>query len=188
MPREYAAQFPGELIPVRVLDFDADIEPDLALQVEVAENEKRRDYTPAEVRKLAEKLKLAGYADTKGRPAKGEKALRPALEVIIGKSQRTVRRYLNEYREGESGSTVRLLSDADAIGGLKTQLSKWHKAYGEWDNELIQSIDRDVVKLLKRLAAAQKKSRLQERQAHASEVSLPVDTTAEAIGDEEIAN
>jgi ParB family chromosome partitioning protein len=70
------------------MGFDAEAEPDLALQVEVAENEKRRDYTISEARALAERLRAAGYVDVKGRPAKGEKALRPALEVIMGCGQK----------------------------------------------------------------------------------------------------
>jgi ParB family transcriptional regulator, chromosome partitioning protein len=45
MPGEYAEHFTPELVPVRVLDFDADQNADLALQVEIAENEIRRDYT-----------------------------------------------------------------------------------------------------------------------------------------------
>jgi ParB family chromosome partitioning protein len=106
-PDAYAKHFSNDLVPVRVVDFDAEENPDLALQVEVTENEKRRDYTPVEVRRLAERLRDAGYAEVKGRPAKGEKALRPALEVIIGKSIRTVRRYLNTAIE-ESVTDVRL--------------------------------------------------------------------------------
>jgi ParB family transcriptional regulator, chromosome partitioning protein len=45
MPVEYAKHFPNELVPVRVLNFDATVNADLALQVEIAENEIRRDYT-----------------------------------------------------------------------------------------------------------------------------------------------
>jgi len=37
------------------------------------ENEQRRDYTPAELKALAELLKKAGYKASKGRPAAGEK-------------------------------------------------------------------------------------------------------------------
>jgi hypothetical protein len=76
-PAAYAKHFSDDLVPVRVVDFDAEENPDLALQVEVTENEKRRDYTPVEVRALTERLRDAGYAEVKGRPAKGEKALRP---------------------------------------------------------------------------------------------------------------
>jgi ParB family transcriptional regulator, chromosome partitioning protein len=112
MPEEYSEHFSNELVPVRVLDFDANKNADLALQVEIAENEMRRDYTSAEVRVLAERLKAAGYVDTKGRPALGEKALRPALKVIIGKSIRTVQRYLNEDK---SMTDVVLCTSTDAL-------------------------------------------------------------------------
>ena len=118
MPTEYAARFPNESIPVFTLPFDADLEPDLALQVEIAENEKRRDYTRAEVKVLAERLKSAGYSDTQDRPMKGNKPLRPALKVIIGKSIKTVQRYLNDAIE-TSTSNVRLFSDADALSSLR---------------------------------------------------------------------
>jgi ParB family transcriptional regulator, chromosome partitioning protein len=154
---EYSQLFPDDLVPVRVLDFDADRDPDLALQVEVAENEQRRDYTRAEVRKLAERLRVAGYSDNKGRPAAGSKPLRPALTVIIGKNIRTVQRYLNEP-EQKSQTNVRLSADATALTSLKSNLVKWQKAYGGSDDEIMQSIDRDVSKLLKRLEAAMKKS------------------------------
>jgi ParB family transcriptional regulator, chromosome partitioning protein len=160
MPTEYAMRFPDRLIPVFALPFDADLEPDLALQVEIAENEKRRDYTRAEVKNLAARLKSAGYSDTQGRPSKGDKPLRPSLRVIIGKSIRTVQRYLNDTTE-KSTTDVRLFSDADALIGLKTSLSKWRRVYSELDGETIQSIDRDVTKLLKRVETALKKSRSQ---------------------------
>jgi ParB family transcriptional regulator, chromosome partitioning protein len=170
MPTEYAMRFPDRLIPVFALPFDADLEPDLALQVEIAENEKRRDYTRAEVKNLAARLKSAGYSDTQGRPLKGEKPLRPALQVIIGKSIKTVQRYLNDVTE-KSTSNVRLFSDADALSSLKTSLSKWRRVYGELDGETIQSIDRDVTKLLKRVETALKKSRSQ------ADRSIPVAET-----------
>ena len=159
MPEEYAKHFKDDLVPVRSLDFDADLDPDLALQIEVAENEKRRDYTRAEVRKLAEKLKLSGYVDTKGRPALGSKALRPALEVIIGKSQRTVRRYLNEDIEQKSRSTDPLFTETMALASLQANLNKWKKVHGAGESEILEQIDREVGKLLKKLDAAIKKSR-----------------------------
>jgi ParB family chromosome partitioning protein len=81
-------------VPVRVMEFDAAAEPDRALEIEIAENEQRRDYTPSEVRAIAERLRQAGYKDGKGRPKAGEKALTPALQTIIGKSRRTVMSYL----------------------------------------------------------------------------------------------
>jgi ParB family transcriptional regulator, chromosome partitioning protein len=149
-PTEYAEHFPNELVPVRVLDFDANINADFALQVEIAENEMRRDYTPAEVKVLAERLKAAGYVDPKGRPALGEKALRPALKVIIGKSIRTVQRYLNETEE-KSMTNVVLFSSTNALNSLKSSLTKWQKAYGGSDEEVVKLIEQDVNLLLDRL-------------------------------------
>lgn len=162
-PEAYAKHFPQDLIPVRILDFDAKANPDLALQIEITENEKRRDYTPVEVRSLAERLVEAGYINVKGRPARGEKALRPALEVIIGKSIRTVRRYLNEAIE-KSVTDVRLFEEAEnndavvtSLRRLQTELTRWQKAYPEPEALELQPLSRDVARLLKRVESAIKK-------------------------------
>jgi ParB family chromosome partitioning protein len=159
----YAHHFFNNLVPVRIIDFDTDQDPELAFQIEVAENEKRRDYTATEVRTLAQRLRAAGYTDVKGRPAKGEKALRPALEVIIGKSIRTVRRYLNEENL-ESVTDVRL-SEADsneaisaALRRLRTELVRWQKTLPEPPNPEAQAVGRDVDRLLKRVDSALKKT------------------------------
>lgn len=163
-PRAYTQHFPQDLIPVRILDFDAEENTDLALQIEVTENEKRRDYTAAEVRSLAERLVEAGYSDVKGRPAKGEKALRPALEVIIGKSIRTVRRYLNEALE-ESVTNVRLSEEVDnaavisALRRLQTELNRWQKAYPEPEVLELQMVSKDASRLLKRVERALKQAK-----------------------------
>ena len=160
-PSVYAKLFPNEGVPVRIMGFDAEAEPDLALQVEIAENEKRRDYTVGEARALAERLRAAGYVDVKGRPAKGEKALRPALEVIMGKSLRTVRRYLNE--ESTESVTPDLLSEQEetkasiaSLRRLRSELVRWQKLHPEPPPQL-QAVERDVQKLLKQVEAAMKK-------------------------------
>ncbi len=160
-PLVYSQLFPGELVPVRVIDFDAEAEPDRALQVEIAENEKRRDYTVAEARSLAERLRAAGYVDVKGRPTKGEKALRPALEVIVGKSLRTVRRYLNE--EAESVTSDRLSAtegsqaSLTALRRLRTELVRWQKLYPDPQSPEMQAVGRDVARLLKKVEDSLKK-------------------------------
>ena len=118
----YQLLFPGSRIPIRTLPFDAELDPDLALQVEVAENEQRRDYTPNEVRAIAQRLRTAGYIDLKGRPKKGQKALMPALAVVVGKHLRTVQRYLNPEPDSEqekSTTGVVLLKQA------LTKLKQW---------------------------------------------------------------
>ncbi len=84
-----------EGVQVRQYDFDATGDTELALAIEATENEKRRDYTKDEVIALAKRLEVAGYRTGEGKPKKGEKRVIGALSVIIGKSERTVRRYLN---------------------------------------------------------------------------------------------
>lgn len=89
------SQWFGAGVPVHRFDFDASQDEARALAIEASENEKRRDYTPGEVRELADRLVSAGYRATEGRPKKGEKSLIPSLAVIVGKSHRTIHRYLD---------------------------------------------------------------------------------------------
>ena len=123
---KYQEKFPGELIPVRRLPFNADDDPELALQIEVAENEQRRDYTPTEVKAIADRLRNSGYLDVKGRPKKGQKALMPALAVVVGKHLRTIQRYLGDDEPQEKAtekSTTRVVLLKQAL----SRLSKWQK-------------------------------------------------------------
>jgi len=122
---KYQIQFPEDRVPVRTLSFNAEDEPDLALQIEIAENEQRRDYTSIEVKAIAERLRTAGYVEVKGRPKKGQKALMPALAVVVGKHLRTVQRYLSDEDEdpgtGKSTTCVVLLKQA------LSKLNQWQK-------------------------------------------------------------
>lgn len=128
-PEAYDQHFPDDMVPVRMLAFSADDDPEKALQVEISENEKRRDYTPAEVRALADRLRSAGYMDTPGRPSKDEKRLRPALEIIIGKSLRSVRRYLTEEKPVQLGQ----VSKKTALRRAKVALEQWASALDDED-------------------------------------------------------
>jgi ParB family chromosome partitioning protein len=128
------------------MPFEAEQEPDLALQVEVAENEQRRDYTPAEVKVLAERLKEAGYIDRKDRPSKGEKPLLPALEVIVGKSLSTLKQYLQDIPEQDQENSSNELSIS------KRQLKQAHKALEKWQQSTEgRELSLDEEKLLSKL-------------------------------------
>lgn len=81
-------------IPVMILPFDAAEDPATALAVETSENTQRRSYSRQEIITLATRLKDAGFIEREGRPRAGEKALRPALSLVLGKSDNTVRRWL----------------------------------------------------------------------------------------------
>jgi ParB family transcriptional regulator, chromosome partitioning protein len=102
----YEQQFPGNQIPVRMMPFDAEVDQQMALQVELAENEKRVNYSRDQIQQLAKRLRALDYRDTKGRPKQGEKALGPALAVAIGVSTRYVRRVLSEQSQISKGATV----------------------------------------------------------------------------------
>lgn len=104
-PARYAELF-SQGVPVRVFEFDAAEDADQAIAIEAAENEKRRDYTPAEVRELADRLVQAGYSNSSGRPKKEQKALVPALMTIVGKSRRTVQRYLEPGEKSAPDDTL----------------------------------------------------------------------------------
>jgi len=99
----YQLLFPDDLVPVRVMPFDAEAEPERSLQVELAENEKRVNYSREQIERLAERLQALNYRDIVGRPKEGEKALGPALAVAIGVSTRYVRKVLQQRRSGGTG-------------------------------------------------------------------------------------
>lgn len=132
-PPKYQLHFPGDAVQVRVMPFDAEAEPDLALQVEVAENEHRRDYTPTEVKTLAVRLQKQGYKRLKGRPGLGEKSLMQALAFVVNKSKRTVERYLQEDGSGtkKSATSVALSQERTALKQAYKNLQSWQKAMPE---------------------------------------------------------
>ena len=95
-PEAFDLHFPGGQVPVRVMAIDAEVDKAKAFEIEITENEKRKDYNKDEVRLLADRLKEMGYRSASGKPQKGQKALMPALEVIVGKSTSTIKRYLRD--------------------------------------------------------------------------------------------
>jgi ParB family transcriptional regulator, chromosome partitioning protein len=120
-PATFAKHF-SEGVPVRRYDFNALEDPNLALAIEASENEKRRDYTAAEVRDLADRLKDAGYHHTKGRAKAGDKALIPSLAIIVGKSERQINRYLAAEPPTELNTTPVAFSEKylkQAISALR---------------------------------------------------------------------
>lgn len=132
---------PWRVIPVHRLALDVDQDPATALAAEVAENERRRDYTRSEIKGLAERLKDAGFKHTRGRPKTGERALLPALEVIVGKSRVTLWRILEAGPLIVSRETINS-SEAQAAKKIEAaiRLLTGHSQY----TALVQSL-REVV-------------------------------------------
>ena len=142
MGRLDALPAPGDLaeplragkVPARVLlDLDAEADPDAALAAEAAENTARKSYTPAEVAALAERLRAAGYREATGRPRKGQKALRPALELVLGVSLNTARRMLGRMPRTGKGAHVGMFSEkpADVLARSAAGLRRALEAYAE---------------------------------------------------------
>ncbi|NJM47939.1 MAG: ParB N-terminal domain-containing protein [Alkalinema sp. RU_4_3] len=116
------SQWFGGGVPVHRFDFDAAADEVRALAIEASENEKRRDYTPGEVRLLADRLRQSGYSDLKGRPKPGQKSVVLALSTIIGKSDKTVRRYLIGDESPKGGQVSSFSESATATARSLTKL------------------------------------------------------------------
>jgi ParB family chromosome partitioning protein len=114
-PKLFKQHFPEGLIPLRVYTFDSLAEPERSQQIEIAENEKRRDYTPAEVKALAQKYLAQGYSHGSHRPKGGEKPLIPALQTYFRLSRRTIQRYLSSSNEPYKQSEVEISASGDAL-------------------------------------------------------------------------
>ena len=124
-PEVFDRHFPDG-IPVHRLGFDSEQKPELAVQIEIAENEHRRDYTPSEVREIADRFRKAGYSGDRGRPVKGQQPLIPALMAVVGKSRATVKRYLSE--ESSKNSSDEPISEPD----YDRMLRRAHKELSAW--------------------------------------------------------
>lgn len=129
--------FPNNKAPVRIMPFQAAEDAERALQVEIAENEHRRDYTPSEVREIANHLRDAGYRDSGGRPKEGEKALMPVLSVLIGKNKRTIQRYLSDTNSTKTTTDV-----AVYLTKASKALKQWgkHAKKSKRNKELLENL------------------------------------------------
>lgn len=98
-------------IPVHRIDVESLPVATQTLTIESIENEKRLDFTKAELLSIMSKLKAAGFRDKSGRPKAGERTLATELERITGKSRRTVFRLLEELRGTTTPPPERAPSD-----------------------------------------------------------------------------
>lgn len=94
-------RFPSGKIPVQVVDVSGRDGPDLALAIEAAENNVRRQYTRDEIEVLAKRFKAAGYKTTPGKPKIGEMTMLNALQAAVGKSKRQIQNILKRNPTAE---------------------------------------------------------------------------------------
>lgn len=133
-PERFAVHFPDGLVPVRMMPFDAAEDQEQALMIELAENEKRQNYTRDQIERLAERLRSLNYKDTRGRPKAGEKSLAPALAVAIGVSTRYVRQVLSEQKLGGAKDTQLNRNSVPIFQKRQQALKRVEKALAELAN------------------------------------------------------
>ena len=90
-------QVPVRVYPIRTADAKTK-----ALAMEIAENEKRKDYTPAEALAFHRRLVKAGYHDDVGAPKAGKVSATKAVSTVVGKNERTIRRWQKKARDKEA--------------------------------------------------------------------------------------
>lgn len=137
-------------VTVNILPFDSAIEQQIALEVEVSENEKRKDYSRTEIKGLIERLKSAGYQDLPGRPPDGIKALTPALCAITGKSRRTVQRILAHDDEPIIAPNGAIIGSTSEDERLANALERWlRRRGGDLSGGFPQQLIDDLLRFLK---------------------------------------
>ena len=97
-PKVFEEKFPGGFVPVRVLHIKPDEYERKSKAIAICENQIRRPFTSVETYKLYKDLVSMGYPEAdRGRLAKGETPILPAISILIGQTTRTVRRKLQKY-------------------------------------------------------------------------------------------
>lgn len=120
--RRLAAEDPARWGRVPVVvdpDLDAAEDPERALLKELAENEKRRDLTPAQVQDAARRLMAfdASFTRRAGRLREGERPVTPFLAEAFGVSVRHVRSLLNAPQGGEPSGEPAAPAEVTAAPG-----------------------------------------------------------------------
>jgi hypothetical protein len=143
-----ATQVDFQCIPIRALPLRIATDAEAAWRIEVAENERRKDYKPKEVRAIAERLQLQGYRLRSGGGGTEPRAL-PVLTALLGKSERQVRRILRE--EDNSRPNVRELIEDDSKIVLKSLMRFKALHHDELNEDLLNHIN-SVINGLSELA------------------------------------
>ena len=136
---KFEEHFPATNIPVRIMEFDSSEDPELSLQIELAENEKRVNYSRDQIERLADRLRTLNYRETRGRPKTGEKPLGPALAVAIGVSTRYVRKVLSDQRNTRQDNASK--KNRNSVPIFQKRVKQLKKIQGDLEKmiELLES-------------------------------------------------
>ena len=93
-----------EKVPVNVRPIDSRLKTREALAIEIAENDKRKQYNKEDIKVIIQRLEDAGFSIYlgKGRPSEGSSSGRPHLMKILGvRSRATIRKLLASVENGQ---------------------------------------------------------------------------------------
>jgi len=141
----------SDAVMVNVIPVDSTSDVSRALAIEIAENERRRNFSREEIRGLAERLRTAGFRTERGRAREGESAMIPALSAVLGKSRATVFRMLRE-----DGPTTDVNAPGARLTGPSSENRRLVRALRRWLENSPQSAHRDAVgNLIRMLGTAE---------------------------------
>lgn len=148
MMDEGVGAFDPQRVPVRVFNFDSTKDVARALRIETAENEQRRNFTPAQVRNAWVRLDEAGYRTVPGKPRKGQVAAMPIMIARFSASERTIRRMIRQDEGGMDRRPVDRISEPTVRRRLVRDLLSYKFHHGD-TTEVSAAID-TLVAALKR--------------------------------------
>lgn len=141
-PETFATLFPTG-IPVRIWPIRRADNPSAAHDIELIENEQRRDYTDAELKRIVIRMIGSGlYPQRQGPLRPGERSLADDLGLVIQKSHATVYRYLAKIRPEIQGNSPSSESTDDAEHQARiAKQRKLHRALTEAMKLLPDALD-----------------------------------------------
>lgn len=135
-------------VPVMILPFNAAEDISRALAIETSENTQRRSYSREEILTLVQRLRASGFVEREGRPRSGEKALRPALSIVLGKSANTVRRWLGVLDDvPKTCPDGQVFVVLQAKKKLMLAVKNYRRVISKNSFEMDQEVDKYLIKL-----------------------------------------
>ena len=150
---------PAGNIPIRILNIDAEENPAAAFSAEVAENDKRRDFSKVEIVGLVRRLEDQGFTREVGRPSAGSKPLVPALQTIIGKSRAHVHRLLAGEKPKETAPPLAIATVLRILPRLDLELAEDPSAQAKVALEASTRLAEALASILKTRASSSKKKK-----------------------------
>jgi hypothetical protein len=136
-------------------EFDSAKYSEYARQLEVIENEKRKNLEKEEVINRYKELAAMGYRSAVGKPKIGEITITSIIEREFGINAKTIWRYMNSDTAKEKARPTSYITKKVASNFL-TSIEKFIKDAEQIDNDAIENIIRTIFPLISELKAITK--------------------------------